>query len=60
MDDVDQQPPGTYEGHGKTLQEALEDASEHAKNDRKGWYRVVKTEVDVQDSIHEYKVLIGG
>jgi hypothetical protein len=52
--------PGNFEGTGKTLEEALHNASEKAKASRKGWYRIVKTEVDVQDSIHEYKVIIGG
>jgi hypothetical protein len=46
-------------GHGRTLKDALDDASENAKGKRKGWYHVKRIEVDVQDSIHEYKVLIG-
>jgi hypothetical protein len=47
------------DGKGATLHDALEDASEKAKKKQKGWYRVIQIDVDVQDSIHEYKVIIG-
>jgi hypothetical protein len=47
------------DGKGRTLDDALVDASEKAKRKQKGWYRVIEIDVDVQDSIHEYKVIIG-
>jgi hypothetical protein len=47
------------DGKGPTLHDALVDASEKAKRKQKGWYRVIQIDVDVQDSIHEYKVIIG-
>jgi hypothetical protein len=47
------------DGKGPTLHDALVDASEKAKGKKKGWYRVIQIDVDVQDSIHEYKVIIG-
>ena len=53
-------PEQPVPGNGPTLKDALEDASERAKGKRKGWYHVIKIEIDVQDSIHEYHVLIGG
>ena len=55
----DDMATGFFEGEGKSFAEALEDASNKAKNSRKGWYQVHKTQVDVADSIHDYKVLIG-
>ena len=51
--------PGYFEGCGESLEVALHDASEKAKNSRKGWYHVVKIEVEVGDSLHDYKVLLG-
>ncbi len=50
---------GQYEGNGKTFQEAAEKASDKAKVHSKGWYRVVEIQVNVQDSVHDYKVILG-
>jgi hypothetical protein len=52
--------PGYFPGQSdKSLEDALIDASEKAKGYRKGPYRVVHIEVNVADSIHDYKVLLG-
>jgi hypothetical protein len=56
---MDHAAEDTYEDTGKTLDEALHKASEKAKAHRKGWYRVVEWSVRVDDSIHEYKVMLG-
>jgi putative intracellular protease/amidase len=47
-----------FEGCGESLDVALHNASEKAKSTRQGWYHLVKIEVDVGDSLHDYKVLI--
>ena len=52
--------PGYFHGQSeRSLEDALIDASEKAKGYRKGTYRVVHIEVEVDDSIHDYKVLLG-
>jgi len=51
--------PDRYEGSGKTFQEAAEKASEKAKVHGKGWYRVTEIQVNVGDSVHDYKVFLG-
>ena len=50
--------PDKYDGKGPTLHDALGKASDKAKAKQKGWYRVVEIDVLVDDSIHEYKVII--
>jgi hypothetical protein len=61
QDDYDNRmTQGYFTGHSdKSLEEALYNASENAKGFRKGPYRVVHIEIDVDKSIHDYKVLIG-
>jgi hypothetical protein len=51
--------PDHFDGKGPTLHDALVVASEKAKRKQKGWHQVIQIDVDVQDSIHEYKVIIG-
>jgi len=52
--------PGFFPGEStKSLEDALINASDNAKGYRKGTYRVVHIEVNVDDSIHDYKVLLG-
>ncbi len=47
-----------YEGTGDTFAKAADDASEKAKQHGKGWYRVSEIQVKVDDSVHDYKVIL--
>jgi hypothetical protein len=49
-----------FSGKGGSLEEALEAAGDKAKRTRgAGFYEIVKLQVEVGDSLHDYKVLLG-
>jgi hypothetical protein len=49
-----------FSGRGETLEEALEAAGDKAKRTSgNGFYEIVKVQVEVGDSLHDYKVLLG-